>query len=180
MTDIVALTPEHGDALVDFFARLPDRDLTFIKEDVTEADTVRGWVALSGLQQWVALDPDGEIAGYVAVRSLPGWSGHVGELRLVVDPDRRRDGLGRGLARTAVTEAVRAGRRKLVVELAADQEHALAMFFSLGFTGEALLRDHVRDRNGELRDLVMLAHFVDANWAAMATTGVADELEGTV
>jgi hypothetical protein len=62
---------------------------------------------------------------------------------------------------------VRAGRRKLVVELAADQENALAMFSSLGFIGEALLRDHIRDRNGKLHDLVMLAHFVDGMWAGM-------------
>ena len=72
-------------------------------------------------------------------------------------------------------DAVR-GWRKLVVELAADQEHALAMFGSLGFTGEALLRDHIRDRDGELHDLVMLAHFVDGAWASMETVGLSDEL----
>ena len=80
------------------------------------------------------------------------------------------------LARHALIEAVRAGRRKLVVELAADQENALAMFSSLGFTGEALLRDHIRDRNGELHDLIMLAHFVDGMWAGMGAIGLSDEL----
>jgi hypothetical protein len=64
----------------------------------------------------------------------------------------------------------------VVVELAADQHHALAMFGSLGFTGEALLRDHIRDRDGELHDLVMLAHFVDDTWASIQTIGLADEL----
>jgi hypothetical protein len=55
------------------------------------------------------------------------------------------------------------------------------MFGSLGFTGEALLRDHIRDRRGDLRDIVMLAHFVDATWADMNSVGLADELsvEGT-
>ena len=51
-----------------------------------------------------------------------------------------------------------------------------AMFSSLGFTGEALLRDHIRDRNGELHDLVMLAHFVDGMWAGMGAIGLSDEL----
>jgi L-amino acid N-acyltransferase YncA len=110
------------------------------------------------------------------VRPLSEWSDHVGELRLVVDPAHRRAGVGRALARHALIEAVRAGRRKLVVELAADQENALAMFSSLGFTGEALLRDHIRDRNGDLRDLVMLAHFVDGMWAGMDAIGLSDEL----
>jgi len=73
-----------------------------------------------------------------------------------------------------IDKPVRAGRRKVVVELTAD--HALAMFGSLGFTGEALLRDHIRDRDGELHDLGMLAHFVDGTWAGMETAGVTDEL----
>jgi ribosomal protein S18 acetylase RimI-like enzyme len=95
---------------------------------------------------------------------------------LVVDPERRRAGVGRALAKHAVLEAVRAGRRKVVVELAADQAGALTMFSSLAFEGEELLRDHIRDRHGELRDLVMLAHFVDGNWAALEAVGIADEL----
>jgi len=101
---------------------------------------------------------------------------HVGELRLVVDPTRRSGGVGRTLARYALVEALRAGHRKLVVELAADQENALAMFSSLGFVGEALLRDHIRDRDGEFHDLVMLAHFVDGTWAGMDAIGLTDEL----
>src|SRR6476659_6656959 len=123
----------------------------------------------------VALDGS-DIVGYAAVRTLPEWSNHAVELRLVVDPTRRSGGVGRTLARYALVEALRAGHRKLVVELAADQENALAMFSSLGFVGEALLRDHIRDRDGEFHDLVMLAHFVDGTWAGMDAIGLTDEL----
>jgi ribosomal protein S18 acetylase RimI-like enzyme len=172
--NIVAVDPDHADALIEFFGQLSKRDLTLIKEDVGDPEAVRGWSARAG-QQWVALDGE-EIAGYVAVRSFPEWSDHVGELRLVVHPAHRRAGVGRALARHALAEAVRAGRRKLVVELAADQQHVLAMFGALGFTGEALLRDHIRDRNGELHDLVMLAHFVDGTWASVETIGLSEEL----
>ena len=66
---------------------------------------------------------------------------------------------------------------RFFAELSADQEHAIAMFTALGFTGEALLRDHIRDRDGRLRDLVVLAHYVDETWAAMATTGLTDEMD---
>ncbi len=171
--NIVALSPDHTDALIEFFARLPDEDLTLMREDVTEPDIVRGWAGRPA--HWVALDHDA-VVGFASVRPLPSWSDHVGELRLVVDSAHRRAGIGRTLARHALTDAVRAGRRKVVVELAADQEHALAMFGSLGFTGEALLRDHIRDRQGNLRDLIMLAHFVDTTWASMNTIGVSAEL----
>jgi hypothetical protein len=36
------------------------------------------------------------------------------------------------------------------------------------------LRDHVRDRDGELRDLVLLAHPIADQWAAMSTAGIDD------
>jgi len=117
-----------------------------------------------------------EVTGYVAVRPLPGWSNHVGEVRLVVSPDRRGTGLGRELARRALVEAVSSGLTKLVVEVVAEQGAALALFTDLGFSGEALLKDHIRDRDGQLRDLMVLAHHVADTWAGMEAVGVADEL----
>lgn len=62
------------------------------------------------------------------------------------------------------------------MEVVADQSPAVAMFQSLGFQAEALLRDHVRDRSGRLRDLILLAHSVDDTWAAMATAGIDEDL----
>lgn len=173
---IAELRAEHADAVSRFFAELPAGDLTFIKEDVGEPAAVRGWVrqGVPG-RRWVELDDDGRVAGYVAVRPLPGWSDHVGEIRLVIHPEHRRQGLGTALARHALVYALEAGLTKVMVELVADQEHALAMFRALGFSGEALLRDHVRDREGALRDIVVLAHFVDEMWPAMISIGLSQE-----
>jgi len=50
------------------------------------------------------------------------------------------------------------------------------MFSDLGFRGEALLRDHIRDRSGAFRDLVMLAHDAEEEWSALASVGIEDEL----
>lgn len=172
---IAALGAPHAEALVRFFAELPEGDLTFIKEDVTDPATVRGWVG-AGPGRWVALDAEGVVAGYVAARRLPGWSDHVAELRLVVDPRHRGGGLGRVLARHAVTEAIASGATKLVVEVVAEQGAALALFTGLGFRGEALLEDHIRDRSGQLRDLMVLAHRVEATWSAMDTLGLPEAL----
>jgi ribosomal protein S18 acetylase RimI-like enzyme len=170
------LGPARCDALLRFFAGLPEGDLTFIKEEVTDPETVRSWAAGAAAGgRWVAVDGD-EVSGYVAVRPLPGWSDHVGEVRLVVAPSRRGSGLGRELARHALVVAVESGLSKLVVEVVAEQGAALSLFTELGFTGEALLVDHIRDRNGELRDLMVLAHHVRDTWAGMDTVGVADEL----
>jgi ribosomal protein S18 acetylase RimI-like enzyme len=179
---VVPLGPARCDALLAFFEELPEGDRTFIEEEVTDPDTVRSWASDTGPGgRWVAVDAGAEgrdvVTGYVAVRPLPGWSDHVGELRLVVAPSRRGSGLGRELARRGLVEAVSAGLSKIVVEVVAEQGPALALFTDLGFTGEALLRDQIRDRSGELRDLMVLAHHVSDTWAGMDTVGIADELD---
>ena len=103
-------------------------------------------------------------------------SDHVGEVRLVVDPECRRQRLGRRLARQAVLDAADMQLRKLVVEVVAEQDRAVAMFEALGFRAEGMLRDHVRDRDGRVHDLFVLGHVIDEQWDAMATAGIADAL----
>jgi len=75
-----------------------------------------------------------------------------------------------------VIAAIELDLRKMVVEVVADQEPTIAMFRSLGFDPEALLVNHVCDRSGELRDLMILAHSVEAEWSSMVVAGIADEL----
>jgi ribosomal protein S18 acetylase RimI-like enzyme len=170
---VVPLAPQHCEALLRFFRDLPEGDRTFIKEEVTDPETVRAWT--TGGNRWVAVEGD-DVRGYVAVLRLAGWSDHVGEVRLVVSPAARGSGLGRELARHALVAGVEAGLTKLVVEVVAEQGAALSLFSGLGFSGEALLRDHIRDRNGRLRDLLVLAHHVGETWSGMDTVGVADAL----
>ena len=147
------------DGLIAFFERVPESERTFFKEPAT-----------------AALADDGRVVGYVAVVRLSGWSDHVGEVRLVVDPEARGQGLGRGLARWALLQALEADLKKLTVEVVAEQEGAVSMFSGLGFQAEGLLRDHVRDRDGELRDLILLSHSVEDAWSAMETAGIDDAL----
>lgn len=175
--NIVELTREHIEPLVDFFAALTERDRTFIENDVGDPSVVARLPDEPG-RRWVAVDEGQttDIAGYASVRTLPGWSSHVGNLNLIVHPDYRHAGLGTELARHALIESLRGGLRKLQVEIAADDESTIDMFTELGFSGEALLRDHIRDRNGKYRDLVVLAHLVDDTWAAMDSIGLADDL----
>ena len=158
-------------ALAEFLAELPSGDRTFIKEEVTDSDVPRAWVEDQATFRSVAVD-NGAILGLVAVSPGVGWSSHVGDLRLVVHPAHRRRGVGSQLAREAVLAAVRMGLRKLVVEVVAEQEAAVAMFLGLGFEAEALLRDQIRDRGGRFRDVLLLAHRVHDNWSGLATLGL--------
>lgn len=166
---------EAGDepALRAFLAALPAEDRTFIKEDVEDPSLAAAWVADRRTVRGVAVD-GGDVRGLAAVIPGLGWSSHVGELRLVVDPSQRRLGVGTALARWAVLQSIELGLRKLAVEVVAEQEAAEALFRNLGFEPEALLRDHILDRDGSYRDLLVMSHHLDANWSAMATLGLGE------
>jgi ribosomal protein S18 acetylase RimI-like enzyme len=173
--EIRPIEADDEPALSRFFERIPESDRTFLKEDVGDPRVLEDWVQ-PGPGRTVAVD-DGAVVGALAVVRLVGWSSHVGEVRLVVDPDHRGRGIGRLLARQAVLEAVDMGLAKLVVEVIADQGPLIAMFRGLGFEPEALLTDHVRDRTGQMRDLIVLANSVDEQFAALSAAGVADQLQ---
>lgn len=167
--------PEDLEALLTFWEAVPVDERTFLKEDVVDRAVIASWLSDARSRRAVACAGD-RITGVVAVVPLAGWSDHVGEVRMVVAPDRRRSGIGRALARWALLSAIESGLQKLVVEVVAEQDGAVAMFQSLGFQAEALLRDHIRARDGEMRDLILLAHSVSEQAAAMATIGITDEL----
>jgi L-amino acid N-acyltransferase YncA len=172
--EIRQLEPRDHDAVERFIARIPEGDRTFFKEEVEGPGVVATWTEL-GAARSVAVDGE-NVIGYVALIPLAGWSSHVAEVRVIVDPDHRGRGVGRALAQYAVLEALTLGLRKMVVEVVADQEATIAMFRSLGFDPEALLKDHVRDQAGGTRDLMVLAHSVDDSFASLAAVGLGDAI----
>jgi ribosomal protein S18 acetylase RimI-like enzyme len=173
---IAELQPVHVDALSDLLKRLPDSDVTFIKEDASP-ETVSSWLRAPGWR-WVEVVEDGTVAGLATLIPLTGWSDHVAELRLAVDPATRGQGIGRGLAQKAVAQALRARLLKVIVELPSAQDRTIEMFLELGFTGEALLRDQFRDRNGDMQDLIMLAYLAEQAHESLTAIGVADVFGG--
>lgn len=181
--NVQPITPADIDRVVGFFSRVPEGDRTFFKEPFAGANTVRGWLG-DGSTRLLALDDDAggadiaeSVVGYAAVVAGVGWSSHVGELRLVVDPAQRRRGIGHALAKAALAAALEAGLTKVVVEAISTQDATIALFAQLGFVPEALLEGHVRDATGELRDLLVLAMRGDDTWSTLTTVGLDTPLD---
>jgi L-amino acid N-acyltransferase YncA len=174
--DIRSIAADDIGALRSFFTRVPEGDRTFFREDVFAPGVIEDWFRHADTHRYVAKDST-EVAGYLAIVPSIGWSRHVAEVRVIVDPGHRRQGVGRALARHGLIESLRLGFTKLVVEVVADQEPTLAMFSTLGFRPEALLRDHVRDDDGNTYDLIVMAHFVEDNWSALEAVGFEESLD---
>lgn len=143
------------------FARGVDpHDLLFLERDIRNPRVVSAWADQIEQGQIVSILAlwNGNIVGCSAVVSdRLSWSSHVAEIRVVVSAHLRRTGLGRLLAQESLLIAESGDAAKAVARTTIDQASALAVFQDMGFRPEALLRDHVRDADGRLHDIVILA-----------------------
>lgn len=158
------MTAQDRDAVLTFARGLPQEDLLFLRVDLTEPDVVDDWMLRIGKGQsttLVACDQAG-LTGYATVhRETAPWTRRIGEIRVNVGPTHRGQGLGRVLTSNIFDVAHLLGLRKLVAHMTVDQHGAQAAFRRLGFVPEALLADFVEDRNGRVRDLVIMSHDID-------------------
>jgi GNAT superfamily N-acetyltransferase len=141
-----------------FVHTVPVHDLLFLGRDIQHPKVLKAWadsIAEGDIISLVAW-ADGEVVGTSAiVRDMLGWSPHVAELRLLVAEDMRGLGLGRSLLHHSFTLAVDGEAEKLVARMTPDQKGAIAMFEEMGFRREALLVDHVRERDNSVHDLAV-------------------------
>jgi len=174
----LALMVSQDDAKVIAFANtLPEGDLLFMRRDIRQPKVVAAWTdliaqgRLASLLAWSG----GEVVGCAALVIDPlSWSPHVGELRVVVSRKVCGIGLGRALIQEAFLIALSKGLEKLVAQMTADQQGAIAVFESIGFRGEALMRNHVKGADGRKHDIVLLSYDVVLSQAQMEMYGVAD------
>jgi len=165
-------TPDAA-ALREFAFDLPEEDRNFLKEDVTDPTVIQSWPDQVDVERFIAWEND-RVVGLVALHPLGGWSHHVAELRLVVVPAARDHGIGQRLVQQALISAIGAGIEKVLVEVIAEHDRTIGMLQANGFTPEALLVDQVRDRSGQLRDLMVLSCGTDALVDDLARIGVDD------
>lgn len=179
--EVELLKPTDGAAIDAFVQELPTHDLLFVRRDLTHPKVVSAWldsVAEGGIIS-LAARCDGELVGCTAIVIDPhSWSRHVAELRVMISPVWRGRGLGRLLIQECFALALGFGLEKLYVQMTVDQRSAIAVFEELGFRAEAVLRDHVKDRDGSTHDLAILSHHVAEVQARFEVYGVADALKG--
>jgi RimJ/RimL family protein N-acetyltransferase len=163
-------------AVLAFAQKLPTHDLLFLPRNISQPKVLSAWVIEIERGAIISLlaIKDGNVVGCgTLVRDPHSWSPHVGEIRMVVSKDVRGQGVGRALSQETFALALGAeGLEKLVVQMTVDQQAAIALFESLGFKAEALLRDQVRDIDGQTHDIVVLGHNISQFGAQLEAYGV--------
>lgn len=154
------MTAQDADALQQLFLRVSPEDRHYLKEDVTSPKVVQRWATeldydrALPLLAWVdnRVVADGSLH---RTRSL--GRRHVGELRVVVDPDYRERGLGTTLLHELATIAKENGLERLLIDAVAGREDAAIQSAEfLGFYRVATLPGHGKDADGHPRDIVIL------------------------
>ncbi|MFM9852673.1 MAG: N-acetyltransferase family protein [Sphingomonadaceae bacterium] len=150
----------HLGAVKDFAQGLDAHDLLFLGRDIQHPKVITAWldaIADGNIVSLVAFERDVVVGTTAIVRDKLSWSPHVAEIRLMIATGMRGRGLGRILLQHCFIDAIEAGAQKLIARMTPDQRGAIALFEEMGFRGEAMLREHVRDRNGQLHDLAILS-----------------------
>ena len=150
-------------AVLAFAERLPTHDLLFLPRNISQPKVLSAWIndiERGDITSLLALKQGVVVGNGTLMRDPNSWSPHVGEIRMVVSPDVRGQGVGRALSQETFALALSAGLEKLSVQMTVDQQAAITLFETLGFKAEALLRDHVRDVDGRKHDIVVLGHNV--------------------
>jgi L-amino acid N-acyltransferase YncA len=174
------LTPADRAVALAFARALPAHDILFLRRDITQPEAIDTW--LNGIERGritsVLAERGGVVQGYATVdRGELSWSPHVAELRVLVSAEMRGKGLGRVLTQEAFAIALGLGIEKIVAQMTVDQKGAISVFQGMGFRPEALLRDHVKDREGRKYDLLILAHEVAKFQGQMDAYGITKALE---
>jgi len=171
-------------AVLSFAQKLPTHDLLFLPRNISQPKVLSAWIneiergAITSLLAVKDGQRDGQVVGCgTLVRDPHSWSPHVGELRMVISLDVRGQGVGRALSQATFALALGAGLEKLSVQMTVDQQAAIALFESLGFKAEALLRDHVRDVDGKTHDIVVLGHNIAQVEAQLEAYGVPEAVQ---
>lgn len=152
-----------------FYRALPEEDRMFLRDDVTKDEVVDRWFAELNYERVLPVlaltEDESEVIACATLHRYPqGWQRHIGEIRMVVAHPYHRIGLGTLMARTIVTEALKAGLEKLVASMMSEQVSARRAFTRLGFIPEATLKDHVLDLKGQSHDLLIMTQNVKALW----------------
>ena len=168
-------------AVLDFAQQLPTHDLLFLPRNISQPKVLSAWIneiERGDITSLLAIRNGTVVGCGTLVRDPHSWSPHVGEIRMVVSLDVRGQGVGRALSQETFAIALGAGLEQFSVQMTVDQQAAIALFESLGFKAEALLRDHVRDVEGKTHDIVVLGHNVAQVRAQMEAYGVSEAVGG--
>ena len=151
---------DDADALLQLFLRIPPEERHYLKEDVTSPKVIARWAIQLDYDRalpilaWV----NGRVVADATLhRTRTLARRHVGEVRVVVDPEYRKRGLGTTMMRELASIANENGLERLLFQaISGTEEAAIKAAEFVGFVKLAVLPGHGKDLDGFPRDIVIM------------------------
>ena len=165
------LATEDEARLFEFFGRIPADERWFLREEIHESAKLHEWLVKLDFKRTVplvAVKPDDQrIIGNVRLHRRPSqYLRHVAHLRVMVDPEYRHLRLGTWMLVDTIRLAMELGVEKLVAEFVSGiEDQARIALQRLDFFEHALLKDYVKDPEGNYRDLHILVKTIHRDWS---------------
>ncbi len=161
---------EDKDELHHFFSRIPEEERWFIRADMADPEVMHDFIESLDRGRTIAIvavdETNRRIVG--SVRLLLRFSeclSHVAHLQITVDPSFRNQRLGTWMLIDAIKLAMDMGLEKLLGEFVSGVEKAaIAAAHRLGFVEETILKDYLKDRHGNYRDVVIMVKSLHQDW----------------
>ncbi len=154
------MTHDDGEALLHFFLKIPPRERHYLKEDVTSPKVINRWTQELDYDRALPLLAWAKgriVADGTLHRTRTLARRHVGEVRIVVDPDYRNLGLGTSLLHELAAIANENGLERLTFQAVAGiEDAAIKAAEFIGFMKLAVLPNHGKDPDGHSRDIVLM------------------------
>lgn len=149
------------DSLYTFYQDIPQEDRPFVHYDVSDKSVIESWckdIHLDTVIPIVAEVGDNIVGEITLHQEQRGWMSHVGEVRIVVHPSFRQQGLGVALMQAVRETALHTGSlEQLNVACMNTQQEAMQLYESTGFVQRVVMPDQVRDPEGGYHDLLIFS-----------------------
>ncbi len=163
------LGPEDRELLAEFYSHIPVEDRWCMRYDATKPDVLERWFKAMQdgfVDSIVALCEDRIIGhGSLHFRTF-GVTQHVGRFRIVVLPEFRMKRLGTWLLLDLIQLAMDKGLEKLRCDLVVGiEDAAIDAVYKFDFIKAAVLKDYVKDVEGNHHDMVIMIKHLHKGWS---------------
>jgi len=153
------LRKEDEKSLLQYFLRLPKKEVSRLKDNITDPEVVEKMIYdldYDVVFPLIAFDGDRIVAGATIKFNLIGWRRHQAEIRGTVDPDFREKGLSTSVMNMMIEISKSMGIDQLTAEVSPALDEAYFLCEKVGFKEVAVLKNFIKDQEGNYEDLVIM------------------------
>jgi RimJ/RimL family protein N-acetyltransferase len=150
------------DSLAALFERAAPEDLERFRSNPTDRQVVEEWVENLDLRNIFPLvaEVNNRIIGDATIHFGAKFQRHLGWIRIFLDREYRRRGIGTSMLRAVIDIARRLGLHQLIGLIPTDQPQFIKAFENLGFQKEFVHKDYAMLSDGHTLDVAELVLYL--------------------